>query len=451
MLRIIRNRSVRWTAEPMEPSLIEQVRLTSFKSFKDAVLPLDALTLLVGRNGSGKSNALDGLWTLARLSQGEDVRDVLDGGRDGPAVRGGAAGCAPFGESVFTLGCTIATGGELVHLDVTVQVEPVVQVVAERLRVGDRDVLATLPAMNDSGDIVAVWDQHQPGPPRTVSFRASRLLTTQVLGRIPATTEGQKVHLAAARMLGALRAVFVLDPVPHLMRQYVPSRDTQLRRDADNLSAAVASLLQDPTTAARLSDALTQLNEQDVVDVTTSRSELDDVMLTLVERFVGRNQLVPARVMSDGTLRFLAILVALLQMPTVDTMPEPLASEDAVGQTTLVIEELENGLHASQAQLLVGLVRDEVHGRRVRALATAHSPALLDALTGDEHRSVVICQRDHSGRSSLHRLVDLPNYADIVTGGSLGGAAVRDRLREQTVPTQSPSEALAEIFGTGQP
>src|SRR6266508_1103757 len=104
-----------------EPSLIEEIRLTSFKSFKDAVLPLDALTLLVGRNGSGKSNALDGLSALARLSQGEDVRDVLDGGRAGPAVRGGATGCAPFGESVFTLGCTVRTGDERIHLDVTVQ------------------------------------------------------------------------------------------------------------------------------------------------------------------------------------------------------------------------------------------------------------------------------------------------------------------------------------------
>jgi energy-coupling factor transporter ATP-binding protein EcfA2 len=410
-------------------------------------LPLEDLTLLVGRNGSGKSNALDGLWALARMAQGDDIRDALDGGRDGPSVRGGAAGCAPFSESAFSLGCTVRTGEEQVSLDVTVQVEPVVQVVAERLRLGDRDLLATLPPGSDSADITAAWDQPQPGPPRAVSFRASRLLATQVLARIPSTTEGQKLHLAAARVLAALRAVFVLDPVPHLMRQYVPRRDLLLRRDADNLSAAVASLLEDPASARRLSDALTALNEQEVVDVTTSRSELDDVMLTLVERFAGREQSVPARVMSDGTLRFLAILVALLQAPMVDTMPEPLASEDALGQTTLVIEELENGLHASQAQLLVGLVREEVRGRRVRALATAHSPALLDALTGDEHRNVVICQRDRTGRSSLHRLVDLPNYIDIVAGGTLGTAAVKDRLRERAVAVRSPSEVLTDILG----
>jgi hypothetical protein len=128
-------------------------------------------------------------------------------------------------------------------------------------------------------------------------------------------------------------------------------------------------------------------------------------------------------------------------------MPEPLASEDALGQTTLVVEELENGLHASQAQLLIGAVRDEVHSRRVRALATAHSPALLDALTGTEHGSVIVCQRDQLGRSSLHRLVDAPNYLDVIAGGGLGAAAERDELRQEEPTTQSPAQMLSTILG----
>src|SRR5437764_15066472 len=104
----------------MEPSVIEEVRLTAFKSFRNGVLPLDDLTLLVGRNGSGKSNALDGLWALSRLAYGEDIRDALDGGREGPAVRGGVAGCAPFGGSTFPRGCGVRPGAQLVDLAVTV-------------------------------------------------------------------------------------------------------------------------------------------------------------------------------------------------------------------------------------------------------------------------------------------------------------------------------------------
>src|SRR5947209_426681 len=340
-----------------EPSIIEEVRLTSFKSFSGAVLPLRDLTLIVGRNGSGKSNALDGLWVLSRLAQGEDIREALDGGREGPAVRGGAAGCAPFGQSSFELGCSVRTGPSVIDFDVRIQTEPVVQVAWERLGFDTNDLLITDPARPDSGDINGRWASAAPVPPQPVSFRATRLMTTQVLSRVPATSAGQKIHLAAAQVLAALRSVFVLDPVSDRMRQYVPRRDILLRRNAENLSAAVASLLKDPDPRERLRLALADLHEQEVLDVTVTESELDDLMLTLTERFRNHPTPVPARIMSDGTLRFLAILVSLMQAPTVETMTEPLASEDALGQTMVVIEELENGLHASQASMLVGLIR----------------------------------------------------------------------------------------------
>lgn len=430
----------------METSYVEELRLTSFKSFTDQVLPLDELTLLVGRNGSGKSNALEGLWALARLASGEDIRDALDGGREGPSVRGGSAGCAPFGQASFSLGCTVFTGNRRVWLDVEIQVEPIPQVIYERLADDTHDLLLTDDPSSYSSDLVARWNNRTPGPNPALNFRAGRLLTSQVLARVPATKAGQTIHLAAAQVLTALRQVFVLDPVPHMMRGYEPERDTLLHRDASNLSAAVAALLSVPDTRDRLCAAMSKLNEQEVVDVTTTRSALGDVMLTLLERFAGQEHPVSARAMSDGSLRFLAILVALLQAPTIDTAPERLASEDALGQTTLVIEELENGLHASQAQLLIGLIREEVRRRRVRVLATAHSPALLDALSGDEHRSVVVCQRDGESRSSLHRLVELSDYVGVVARG-LGRSAVADRLRQTPPPSQTPSQALAEILG----
>lgn len=434
----------------VEPTVVEAVRLGAFKSFRGAVLPLGALTLVVGRNGSGKSNALDGLWVLSRLAHGSEIRESLDGGREGPAIRGGVAGCPPFGEATFSLGCTVRTGEQVVHLDVTIQVAPHPQVVAERLAVNGEVILETEEPDPMSGDIRAMWNS---GAERTstITFRADRLLASQVLARVPATEVGRRVHLAAAQVLDALKNVFVLDPVPHLMRQYVPRADRVLRRDAENLSAAVASLLEDPSSRAVLSDALHRLNEQDVIDVTTSSSELGDVMLVVKERMAGNVVDVPARIMSDGTLRFLAILTTVLQAPTVDTMPELLASDDAVGQTTVVIEELENGLHASQASMLIGLVRDQVAKRAVRGLATAHSPAVLDALSGDEHRNVIICQRDGTGASTLTRLTDLDDYWRIAAKGSLGKAAEEDRLRTLPQPERPASSFLDDLLGPSTP
>ncbi|MPY92867.1 MAG: AAA family ATPase [Acidimicrobiia bacterium] len=437
----------------LEPTTIEEIRLTRFKTFRGAVLPLGPLTLLVGRNGSGKSNALDGLAVLSRLAGGVDVRDALDG-RDGPQIRGGALGAPPFGESSFALGVTVRTGAGLVGLDVTIETAPHVQVVAETLwrtgPGGERLVLfETDPPRGDSADIDARWDESGGGEPdRVVSFRANRLLASQVLARLPSTTTGRTAHLAAAQVLAALGSVFVLDPVPHQMRQYVPRRDRVLRRNADNVSAAVAGLLEDPATRSRLVEALNTLNEQDVVDIGVSASQLDDVMLTVVERAGPHTQELSARLASDGTLRFLAVLAALLEAPSSEGTLEAMASDDAVGQTTLVIEELENGLHASQAAAVVGLIREEVHARRIRTLATIHSPAILDALTGEDHPDVVVCQRQPDGASTLTRLVDLPGYFRIVAAGSLGRAAEQDRLRSPTRPLSSGSY-LDELLGAG--
>jgi predicted ATPase len=73
----------------MKPFLTE-LRLTEFKTFREAALPLGRMTALIGRNSSGKSNALDGLEVLSRLATGADLVDALDSrrGDEGP-LRGG--------------------------------------------------------------------------------------------------------------------------------------------------------------------------------------------------------------------------------------------------------------------------------------------------------------------------------------------------------------------------
>jgi energy-coupling factor transporter ATP-binding protein EcfA2 len=64
---------------------------------------------LIGRNGGGKSNALDALEVLSRLARGGEIRDALDGARrDAGPVRGGIEGCPPIGSDTFELGATIA-------------------------------------------------------------------------------------------------------------------------------------------------------------------------------------------------------------------------------------------------------------------------------------------------------------------------------------------------------
>ena len=434
----------------MVATLVE-LRLPAFKSMRDATIPLRPLTLLVGRNGSGKSNVLDALAVLSALASGTTFRDALDGGRAGPLVRGGSEGCAPVGEDSFAVGCSVVIERVQYHLDLEISVRPSVQVTSERLwtrrRSGPRrhepqELLKTEAPQPDSGDIVARWDNGKRGLNPPVTFRASQLLTAQVATRVPATSQaGRHVRRIAEEMLEALSNVFILDPVPHQMREYVSEKDIRLRRNAENLSPVLASLLGDGETRSILLDMTRSLSEAQVSEVDVVTSDLGDVMFTIQERIGSAVQPTPARLMSDGTLRFLAIAAALL-----DLSQQTGDSREAVGGgRMLVVEEIENGLHPSQAAVLLDQLKASATSG-LRTLATTHSPAILDALAGEDHSSVVVCSRGSDGWSQATRLTDFPDYFEVVGRAPLGTAAVRDRLRPSDA-TSGRDRSLVDVLG----
>lgn len=231
---------------------LTQLRLPAFKSVRNAVIPINELTLILGRNGSGKSNIIDGLAVLSALAEGGDLRDALDGGRAGPVVRGGSEGCAPLGSSSFELGCTVSYDGVEYHLDLVIQVSPTLEIRSERLwtvrRSGQRrgepiDYLKSDPPDPHSADLQVRWHNDRRGVNPAITMRASQLVTSQASTRVPATSAaGRKVHEVADIVLSGISGIFILDPDPHQMREYVPERDNVLRRNAENLSATLKRL-----------------------------------------------------------------------------------------------------------------------------------------------------------------------------------------------------------------
>ena len=70
--------------DPPPPFWIKRVRLRNYKSIAFCDVSLEPMTVLVGRNGAGKSNFLDALAFVGELSH-RDIRDVINdhGGPDG--------------------------------------------------------------------------------------------------------------------------------------------------------------------------------------------------------------------------------------------------------------------------------------------------------------------------------------------------------------------------------
>jgi predicted ATPase len=414
---------------------ITSLRLTAFKSYQDADLPLAPLSVLIGRNGSGKSNALDALEVLSRLAQGQEVRDALDGNRrDASPVRGGFEGCAPSGSDTFEVGATVeGEDGLYAELDVRIQVRPSIQVVSERLsaNIGTRyhEVLVTDPHDPDRSDLWAsVWNGKRGRNP-SMAFRSSHLLTSQLPLRLPGEGEREQQLLAVvSRVLGVLGGVFHLDPVPHLMRQYVPEQDHVLRRTGENVSATVARLKHDdPARFAQLVSVVKDLPEHEIRALDIGKGPFGDVMVALRERKGRASVVVPARQMSDGMLRILAIATALLTGGGgLDLDRGSLAANPAL---MLVVEELENGLHPSQAARLLSLIKNSSRERAFQVVITTHSPALLNALSGDDHEGVLLIDRDRgSGLSRARRLIEVPGYLRMMASHRLGDAVASEEF-----------------------
>jgi predicted ATPase len=126
--------------------------------------------------------------------------------------------------------------------------------------------------------------------------------------------------------------------------------------------------------------------------------------------------------MSDGTLRFLAILTALL------TRPEG---------SQIVIEEVDNGLHPSRSNLLLKMLRELGEKRKIDILVTTHNPALLDELGPRMIPFIVVAHRDpDTGESKLTLLEDLDNLPKLMAFGPLGKITSQGLIEESLSGTR---------------
>lgn len=132
--------------------------------------------------------------------------------------------------------------------------------------------------------------------------------------------------------------------------------------------------------------------------------------------------------LSDGTLRVLSVAAAMLSAPE---------------GSTVVIEEIDNGVHPSRAGALLTSIDQISRKRGLSILLTSHNPALLDALPHRALPDVVFCYRDpEEGDSRLVRLSDLPNYPELVARGPLGRLVTQGVLDRMAKHPGTPEEKM---------
>ena len=363
--------------------MITKIRLQNWKSFKDSILYIDSLGILIGTNASGKSNVLDAFAFLRAVGEGKSLLDAIQ------MVRGGEDWIIRRGNNSFRVSVEIEEDGKVYIVDLGVQKN------GTSFQYGE--------CLIHMKDDVSYLDS----VPRKFSDSAHGIVW-KVYG-LPASLE------LLPFIYQNFRNVFILDPVPAKMRDYCKvSKD--LKSDGSNTAGVLCALNPDEKERVEnlLSNYVRPLPERDINKVTSVPIGLNKsgAMLYCYEDW-NPEQPVDARGMSDGTLGFTAIVVALLT---------------AKPHSLLLIEEVDNGLHPSRAKELVDMLRELSHKRQVDVLCTTHNPVLLDELGNRMIPFVSYVTRDEEGNSHVNLLEDKANLAKLMASGSMGSMMINDRI-----------------------
>jgi len=411
--------------------MIKELRLQNWKSFASATLYVDPLTILIGANASGKSNALDALRFLQRVAAGTELTAALAGDSVQASIRGGVEWAALKPNTQFAL--TVVISGPVPEIEylytVSVTLAERCQLLAEQLvrvkyrprgkKEGTRVNLYATDAVGPEDPAITAKLYNEKGGSKKVLGRA-----TAILHQLHNQPLRRDIAEGIEQVMADLRRIFVLDPIPSHMRAYTPKSD-QLQSDAANIAGVIAALPNGEKEAIEriLSGYVRHLPERDILRVwaeTVGKFD-SDAMLYCEEQWGEGSTpgLVDARGMSDGTLRFLAVLTALLTRPR---------------GSLLVVEEVDNGVHPSRADLLVLMLREIGEKRGVDVVVTTHNPALLNALGPELIPFVLVAHRDpHSGQSRLTLLEDIAELPKLLAGGPIGRLASEGLIEQALV------------------
>ena len=396
--------------------MITSVRMVNFKNFADETLKAGPFTIIVGANASGKSNIRDAFRFLHGIGRGYTLAEIL-GGKHGPGgqmewepIRGApteierSGGTLPKLFSKFSFHTQLDLEGEETFYSISLGTDLTYpqgfRVLEENLRVESTTVFA--PADEDpfpKSPLMAL-----KGSTLEANVPRSQPALTQFLG-IPSPTLAPSIS-AVHSAFGRMR---FLEPSPRLMKEPSFPGATTLGDSGENLPSVLEAICADPQRGRTLMSWLQELTPMDVRDLEFPHDLNGRVNLHIVER---NGRKVSAYSASDGTLRFLCMLAALLGPSDGDLY---------------FFEEIDNGIHPNRLWLLLDLIEQQTQAGNIQIVTTTHSPAMLAWLsdTAFEHTSVVYRDeywadsviRPIAGLHNLRELRDSQGMERLLTSG----------------------------------
>ncbi len=379
----------------MTSQLLTEIRANEFRSLREVRIPLASLSVLVGPNGSGKTNVLNALRFLASTVR-FDLQSAI-------AEWGGYEHVKRQNDS---LGKFVSLGIEGVlteHASLNARDEYVLRFRRNPHGTLIRDESFTFKRTGGkgrririSGDRAEITDEGSDAiEQRLANARTTGLATLPKL----ADDQGGQGIRTVAEFLSSIR---VLEPDVEAARQPARMAPGGIAADAGNLASSLYNLANsdDDAFGSLVDDMRFCLEGLTSVDFQPVGGPGKAVAVVLIER--GVRAPVELADASFGTVRLLALLAAIHE-------PDP--------PPFTAIEEIDHGLHPYALDVLAERLR--AAAEHSQFLVASHSPTLVNRLKPDE---LVVCSRDPETGESVIPAVDPDEIkaALDVSGAGLG-------------------------------
>lgn len=393
---------------------IRRLGLSGLLSFPPDMKPFEMrpLNVLIGPNGAGKSNAVDAIALLASAPLGVDSVIQAGGGADEWIWKGEWRRGAPRNAVLSAeMGDHPVTREPLRYClefqSLLARLQIVEEIIEEATLMPGHEIPYLYYQYNHGSPLLNAVDRMQTSGRSLQRIDRGSITQSQSILNQRQEPELYPELTWLGRELGKI-AVFrewtfgTLSPLRAPQRADDPA--DRLLPDARNSALVLNEIFHRDDRAFR-KDLRRFLPQYERV---STRIFSGTVQLFLHES--GLNEPVPSTRVSDGTLRFLAILAAL-HAPN----PPPL----------LCLEEPELGMHPDAVGLLAELFIEA--SNRMQIVVTTHSDALLSGL-GDRVDSVLVCENNGRGTSvesldpeRLSSWLDEYTLGDAWRAGQLGG------------------------------
>lgn len=405
------------TVSSLEAPFLSRVRLKNYKSVAACDVRLGRLMFLVGPNGAGKSNFLDALRLVTDALNTTLDHALRDRGGIGDVRRRSGGHPTHFGirldfvlpsggtgHFAFRVSAQRGGGFEVQTEECAVQVGPLAPAVSYRV---------------DSGEVT----------------------TNGIDVRLPGAS-GDRLYLTTASAIWEFREVFdallgmgFYNINPNSIRDLqAPDSGGLLRREGGNVASVLGHMATtEPAALARVEEYLSK--------VVPGVTGVERIALGPRETVQFRQQVAgadrpwrfQAASMSDGTLRALGVLIALLQPRLTRT-----------GRATLIgIEEPEVALHPAAAGVLLDALQEA--SDHVQVLVTSHSPDLLD--NPDIPVEQLLAVTADAGTTVVGRVTDSTRVLLLDRLFTAGELMRQDQLRPDAASQALVKRNQLELFG----